>query len=235
MHDLDPDSGRGDRPADATRGRSRMLGDFRTRSAILGQYWMLLARSRRTHRRLAPALATDGYGAPNMALQRTRRPRLRSGRSLRSLGSPLNARPLDARQMNCGRASSAERDSAQGSPSRSLRQRALPTRLILPAARHARDESLARPVLDSRSESDRSFWSLTAAGGRRLAGSEHRMARCSQADDRSTQPARRARPCSCVLAPNMALQRTRRPRFRSGRSLSLARLAAERLPVRRRS
>ena len=29
-----------------------------------------------------------------MALQRTRRPRLRSGRSLRSLGSPLNARPL---------------------------------------------------------------------------------------------------------------------------------------------
>jgi hypothetical protein len=31
---------------------------------------------------------------PNMALQRTRRPRLRSGRSLRSLGSPLNARLL---------------------------------------------------------------------------------------------------------------------------------------------
>jgi hypothetical protein len=30
----------------------------------------------------------------NMALQRTRRPRFRSGRSLRSLGSPLNARPL---------------------------------------------------------------------------------------------------------------------------------------------
>jgi hypothetical protein len=29
-----------------------------------------------------------------MALQRTRRPRFRSGRSLRSLGSPLNARPL---------------------------------------------------------------------------------------------------------------------------------------------
>jgi hypothetical protein len=34
---------------------------------------------------------------PNMALQRTRRPRFRSGRSLRSLGSPLNARPLDGR------------------------------------------------------------------------------------------------------------------------------------------
>jgi len=31
---------------------------------------------------------------PNMALQRTRRPSLRSGRSLRSLGSPLNALPL---------------------------------------------------------------------------------------------------------------------------------------------
>ncbi len=30
-----------------------------------------------------------------MALQRTRRPRIRSGRPLRSLGSPLNARPLD--------------------------------------------------------------------------------------------------------------------------------------------
>jgi hypothetical protein len=33
----------------------------------------------------------------NMALQRARRPRIRSGRSLRSLGSPLNARPLGAR------------------------------------------------------------------------------------------------------------------------------------------
>jgi hypothetical protein len=32
----------------------------------------------------------------NMALQRTRRPRFRSDRSLRSLGSPLNAQPLDA-------------------------------------------------------------------------------------------------------------------------------------------
>jgi hypothetical protein len=34
--------------------------------------------------------------SPNMALQRTRRPRFRSGRSLRSLGSPLNARSLGA-------------------------------------------------------------------------------------------------------------------------------------------
>ena len=34
------------------------------------------------------------HALPNMALQRTRRPRFRSGRSLRSLGSPLNARPL---------------------------------------------------------------------------------------------------------------------------------------------
>ena len=32
--------------------------------------------------------------SPNMALQRTRRPRFRSGRSLRSLGSPLMRRPL---------------------------------------------------------------------------------------------------------------------------------------------
>jgi hypothetical protein len=31
---------------------------------------------------------------PNMALQRIRRPGIRSGRSLRSLGSPLNARPF---------------------------------------------------------------------------------------------------------------------------------------------
>src|SRR5512144_1840370 len=36
--------------------------------------------------------------APNMALQRTRRPRIRSGRSLRSLGSPLNARSLGGRK-----------------------------------------------------------------------------------------------------------------------------------------
>jgi hypothetical protein len=33
-----------------------------------------------------------------MALQRTRRPRIRSGRSLRSLGSPLNARLLGGRK-----------------------------------------------------------------------------------------------------------------------------------------
>ena len=31
---------------------------------------------------------------PDMALQRNRRPRFLSGRSLRSLGSPLNDRPL---------------------------------------------------------------------------------------------------------------------------------------------
>jgi hypothetical protein len=45
-----------------------------------------------------PADACPRYSmiAPNMALQRTRRPRIRSGRSLRSLGSPLNAQPLDA-------------------------------------------------------------------------------------------------------------------------------------------
>jgi hypothetical protein len=32
--------------------------------------------------------------APNKRLQRTRRPRIRSGRSLRSLGSPLKRYPL---------------------------------------------------------------------------------------------------------------------------------------------
>jgi len=42
-----------------------------------------------------PRLATL---PPNMALQRTRRPSLRSGRSLRSLGSPLNAYPLAGRK-----------------------------------------------------------------------------------------------------------------------------------------
>jgi TonB family protein len=35
-----------------------------------------------------------------MALQRTRRPRFRSGRSLRSLGSPLNARPFGATRIS---------------------------------------------------------------------------------------------------------------------------------------
>ena len=38
---------------------------------------------------------------PNMALQRTRRPRIRLGRSLRSLGSPLNAQPLGAFRPQC--------------------------------------------------------------------------------------------------------------------------------------
>jgi len=36
-------------------------------------------------------LSDSSAPPPNMALQRTRRPSLRSGRSLRSLGSPLNA------------------------------------------------------------------------------------------------------------------------------------------------
>ena len=39
---------------------------------------------------------------PNMALQRTRRPTLRSGRSLCSLGSPLNARSLGRPHGNVG-------------------------------------------------------------------------------------------------------------------------------------
>jgi hypothetical protein len=42
------------------------------------------------------SLSAETRVRPNMALQRTRRPRFRSGRSLRSLGSPLKARPLAA-------------------------------------------------------------------------------------------------------------------------------------------
>jgi hypothetical protein len=48
-----------------------------------------------------------GVAAPsNMALQRTRRPSLCSGRSLRSLGSPLNAQPLG---ISCRRALASTR------------------------------------------------------------------------------------------------------------------------------
>ena len=42
----------------------------------------------------ASTLVRSIWPRPNMALQRTRRRRIPSGRSLRSLGSPLNARPL---------------------------------------------------------------------------------------------------------------------------------------------
>ena len=58
-----------------------------------------LASARRSTGRKAAALGaslTQAFPAglrPNMALQRTRRPRIRSGRSLYSLGSPRNARP----------------------------------------------------------------------------------------------------------------------------------------------
>ena len=48
-------------------------------------------------------MACPGNQPPNMALQRTRRPRCRSGRSLRSLGSPLNARPLAGARNMVGR------------------------------------------------------------------------------------------------------------------------------------
>jgi hypothetical protein len=37
---------------------------------------------------------------PNMAVHRNRRPRFRSGRPLRSLGSPLNARLLGGQAAN---------------------------------------------------------------------------------------------------------------------------------------
>ena len=39
-------------------------------------------------------LSSDARATPNMAFQRTCRPSLSSGRLPRSLGSPLNARPL---------------------------------------------------------------------------------------------------------------------------------------------
>jgi hypothetical protein len=53
-------------------------------------------------RKWAVAIAPEPPGvpprrAPNMALQRTRRPRIRSGRSLRSLGLPLSRQPLGRR------------------------------------------------------------------------------------------------------------------------------------------
>jgi hypothetical protein len=51
-----------------------------------------------------------------MALQRTRRPSLCSGRSLRSLGSPLNARSLDrALKMNGNRQKDTDSQASQGS------------------------------------------------------------------------------------------------------------------------
>jgi hypothetical protein len=56
---------------------------------------MALQWTRRPRIRSGRSLRSLG-SPPNMALQRTRRPRLRSGRSLRSLGSPLNARPFGA-------------------------------------------------------------------------------------------------------------------------------------------
>ena len=54
-------------------------------------------RSKRLH--LNPSVLRTSR--PNMALQRTRRPRVRSGRSLRSRGSPLNARPLGRGSFFC--------------------------------------------------------------------------------------------------------------------------------------
>jgi hypothetical protein len=46
--------------------------------------------------RLAPRFGCHAFEPwlPNMRMQRTRRPRFRSGRSLRSLGSPLMRKPL---------------------------------------------------------------------------------------------------------------------------------------------
>ena len=73
-------------------------------SSRLSVFWVAAAARRGTWSRfvvkmLLPRRPLRVLFASNMALQRTRRPRLRSGCSLRSLGSPLNARPLDA----CGK------------------------------------------------------------------------------------------------------------------------------------
>ncbi len=57
-----------------------------------------VSRSQDRTRGAVPSYPTTLDMVPsNMALQRTRRPRIRSGRSLCSLGSPLNARPLGDR------------------------------------------------------------------------------------------------------------------------------------------
>jgi hypothetical protein len=71
-------------------------------SSRLSVFWVAAAARRGTWSRfvvkmLLPRRPLRVLFASNMALQRTRRPRLRSGRSLRSLGSPLNARPLGGR------------------------------------------------------------------------------------------------------------------------------------------
>jgi hypothetical protein len=52
---------------------------------------------------VAVLIASASWRPSNMALQRTRRPRIRSGRSLRSLGSPLNAQPLAAAKQGASR------------------------------------------------------------------------------------------------------------------------------------
>ena len=51
--------------------------------------------------RLDHPVGSHAFGPwlPNMRMQRTRRPRFRSGRSLRSLGSPLMRRPLGSRRI----------------------------------------------------------------------------------------------------------------------------------------
>ncbi len=62
--------------------------------AVGGFFWRRITRM--SGMTLSSSRAKPEINAgPNMALQRTRRPRFRSGRSLRLLGSPLNARPLD--------------------------------------------------------------------------------------------------------------------------------------------
>ena len=54
----------------------------------------IVAKLRASRGRVQRGLESQNLRPPNMRVQRTRRPRIRSGRSLRS---PLNVRPLDRR------------------------------------------------------------------------------------------------------------------------------------------
>jgi hypothetical protein len=67
---------------------------FRSLVLRVARRWCSHSLMRLSERQSGTGVRSSKYVPPNMALQRTRRPRFRSGRSLRSLGSPLNARTL---------------------------------------------------------------------------------------------------------------------------------------------
>ena len=135
---------------------------------------------------LVPSRRVQFSSSPNTPLQRTRRPSRRSGRSLRSLGSPLSGNPLGDlahRGAECGERS--------------------------PSPGHRNWQSLANLA---------AWWSwLSSHGGvGRVASSWQIGWRSSGTVAQSA-----ARPSSggAHSSPNTSLQRTRRPRFRAGRSL----------------